>query len=128
MDDYTIQVQTVEILKWGHLIQFITQVAILYLKRYENYELANFLSVTVSIFAVFFPLIKALYTFRFYNFEDIDDHVEKTMATIWIIIELQYWMTWFFSLMFFIFCANILGYNSIRKKALDKSSMYLKNN
>lgn len=124
IDNYHAFVSSVLLLKWGHLVMFITQISVLYLKRYEKYNFAQALMVLVMPFAVAYPMIHAVFVFRVYSIDAVDFHGIPTQMTMWLIIEIGYMIWWIFSLMLFLFFANILKYKSIRKKHFDDEYVF----
>jgi hypothetical protein len=97
---------------------FISQVATLYLKRYNHNNSAQFLQVVIPTFAYGFPLVWGIFTYRLHSLDGANTN-ELYFSEVWMIIEIQYFMYWILSLAIFMLLANCVKYKSIRKKPND---------
>jgi len=126
--DYEHFASSVNILKWGHLVMFVTQLSVLYLKRYDHYNIAQTIMVLVMPFAITFPICYAIFTFMIYSTDLEKFQHMPTEVTMWLIIEIDYFLVWITSLVIFLFMASIYKYKSIRKKQFDERDKYILNN
>jgi uncharacterized membrane protein (DUF106 family) len=101
---------------------------VLYLKRYEYYNIAQTLMVIVMPFAITFPICIGVFTFMIYS-TDLEKYQKMPNdVTMWLIIEINYFIFWILSLIIFLFLASIYKYKSIRKKVFDERDRYILNN
>ena len=63
--EFAMQIEAVNLLKWGHLLCFLTQVICLSLKKLDDYNyIAQVLMVMFNFVFYFLPLLRALYVFK----------------------------------------------------------------
>jgi len=79
-------------------------------------------------FAIGYPFIRAIFVFRVFSYDLEKYHKLPTEVTMWLIIEIDYFIFWILSLVLFLLLASLFKYKSLRKKQFDVRDKYLLNN
>ena len=99
-------------LKFGHLLTFIAQILIFFLKYKKLYNLSQFVQCYVAPAGYFFPMVYAIYVAKV----DFENWVhDVNYVRVWLLIEISYFWMWLLSGMIFLLYAYIAKFKSIFK-------------
>ena len=100
------------ILKFGHLITFLGQVSMVYLKQIGRWNSSQFVQCYFVTGGYLFPLIYAIYVAKV----DLENWKhDVNYVRVWLLIEITYFWCWLASGVCFLFYAYVAKFKSIFK-------------